>query len=540
MGSDISRVQYNTRERLTSTDLNANIAYQHQSLQSAMQALLAPDYEQSGVITGFDVSVDAGSRVVAVTAGLGLIKDTSVVDPQDSVHRWVQLLDTASVTVPAASGEPRWDVVEILPGTAAAVTEVRDEWDPGIPPDGGFAPETFDKLILSQATVQIRQGPDRPGGFGQPYFPNGVAGALPLAYVFVDDDGSVLELKTGIVMCRPILRSPSAMDVQREKYIGLDPFTQVPNNRSWVQGGGMRVEMNTPRPAHAVGRFSMHGMAFSIGPAALGTLGNSTAGGTAISTDEMAYVYALPPPYPAGYDAPLAPREIVVGTGIDNKFVAADHQFLNCIVVVDPVPPVYTGQGTPTPIGSSSGATTLHDWPFRADGNPATIQREHYVYLGAFQKRSSGGYEQKIDGPRVILTERRPILNLAQLDTGTYDPRGTNWPTSKPADAVGKIPPFIFEMDGVFTMTITSAAAPPNHEIIRVEVSDDEDVLVGLEQSPKMARALNVDSGSPFIAFPMTIRDQFNPTFTVYSNPTDPITLRWTTTSYVDPILAGR
>ena len=119
-------------------------------------------------------------------------------------------MTSQSVTVPNGTGYARWDVVEIAPGTEIVLSDVRDIWDPGIPPDGAFAPETVDKDIRSKAVVSIRAGSDNSPN--PPNFPYGLPGRIPICYVYVGSDGSISDERDGIVMCRPLLRPPGATD----------------------------------------------------------------------------------------------------------------------------------------------------------------------------------------------------------------------------------------------------------------------------------------------------------------------------------------
>jgi hypothetical protein len=95
--------------------------------------------------------------------------------------------------------------------------------------------------------------------------------------------------------------------------------------------------------------------------------------------DDVMYYYACPPPYPAGYDASLAPREFRPGATALTRFqgmVCAD--LYNAVIVASTEPPQVD-----SPLGSpAAGSFVMTCAPFQAG---ATIDRATAVYLGATQ-----------------------------------------------------------------------------------------------------------------------------------------------------------
>ena len=534
MTSDISRIDYNTRERLTSGDLNGNIATHHGALQDAMAAMMAPDFEQSGVINGFQVSVDSVSRVATVSGGLGLIKDLTKVHP-DSTHRWIQLLTSKSVTIPAGTGFARWDVIEVRPNIAPVTSQVRDIWDPFLPPSGGFTPQTVPKVVISEADVVIRAGASNAPN--PPNFPAGTPGAIPIAYVYVDAAGAVAPVQAGIVMCRPILRAPGGMDVELTPY--LSDIDISPAAQAWVQGGGVRNFTASSSQVSAVtmsGRFPLHSFGFHIPNShPLSDLPNTWVGGASPVASGVVYAYAAPPPYPAGYDAPLAPREIKVGALLSSLFQTVSSSTSNCITVLDTTAPdVSTGA-----VGSSAGDAEIYDWAFRTGTTPATIPRQKFVYIGACDYDGSDFMAQDTSGDRVSLLQRHPTINFEQLGDGTYDPHTFNWPTAPPLDAQGHIPSYADNLDGVFRSVIPGAGSPPAHVTMTCQIEDDEAVGIG---SYKNQRSVNVDAGTPEIYWQFRLKAFSTVDFTIFPNPLSIATgiAEWRTISYIDPILALR
>lgn len=535
MASDISHIQFNTRERLTSTDLNDSIALTDAALQEALSKVAGPDLNQSGVVSGFNVTVDASARTVTVTTGLGLLRDLTQVEP-DSQNRWIQGLEAITASIPGSTAFDRWDVVEIAPGTVVATSSVRDIWDPTIPPSGGFAPMSVDKLIKSTPTVTVRAGAD--GSPNPPEFPGGTAGVIPLAYVSVDSAGVVIDGQDGLVMCRPILRAPGAFDVELTPY--LSPIATEIAGQAWVQGGGLHTDgalsslFSVARQMQ--GRFGLHSFGFSVAEGArLTDFANAWESGASPTVDGPVYMYALPPPYKTGYDATLAPREIHIGSAVRAQFFSAPAGTENCIMVLSETAPSTTSaQGNPTGVG------TIQDAPFLNGGVAANSQRESWVYIGAIDYKESTDrfMKQDTNGAVVSLRERQPTINFVQVDNGSYPLTSPNWPTAPPSANVGHMPPYADIIEGMFSATIPAGAVPPGDTEVSVEINDD-DVTGGVAES-KRELEFNFTAGTPVVAWQFQLQATGNVTFTVFPTPTGLATARWYSIKYVDPFLDRR
>lgn len=535
MTSDISRVPHNTRERLTSTDLNDNVRHHHFALQTALSAALGPDRLQSGVVTGFRVSVDATSRTVTVTSGLGLIEDQTKSFP-DSTHRWIQSDVAITASIAASTGFARWDVVEIAAGTANSTSVLRDVWDPNVPPNGAFGPSSVTKAVISTPTVSLRAGADNSPN--PPNFPGGTTGKLPLAYVYVDDSGNVTGGDAGVVMCRPILRAPGALDVALTPYLpSLDLSIE---SHAWVQGGGLSVISDSATSVHTQrmhGRFPLHALGFSIGH--LMTVTDDPlvwSGGARPTTDQAVYAYVVPPPFPVGYDAVLAPREFHVGTSVATHFKSASIETENCIVVFDVIAPS-------TSSGAQGGATAngqIADWPFRSGTTMATSQRQKWVYIGSadYDASQPAFMKQSVSGSEVRLDERQPLINFVEHGNGSYSPRSFKWDTSPPVTAQGHFPSHAQIIRGVFTGTVPTGAPPPSHTSLQLTIRDD-DASAGTF-SDKIFFRLNVDGGTPVVGWPVQLRALGNVTFTISPTPSGLATAQWQSQKYEDPVLALR
>jgi hypothetical protein len=231
---------------------------------------------------------------------------------------------------------------------------------------------------------------------------------IPLAYVYLGA-GAVTVQATDIVMCRPMLRGDAGGD---QSAPGRD-----------VYGGG--VEVATAGLAlslrNAGGRFAGSRVRWGIS-AADGTTAYTLAAqgmdGAALPVaDDVIYFYACPPPYPAGYDSNLAPREHWPGatalTRYQGMAVADVH---NAVIVASTVEPqVNTPLGSPT-----AGNFTMTCAPFAA---AATIDRTTVAYLGAASWDFSGTdlLEQSMRGTTVIAGTATSTGNIVPGGAAAYN-----------------------------------------------------------------------------------------------------------------------
>lgn len=424
MAGESARVNYNLRERITSSDQNKQIQLDQRMTQEALFAATALDEPASGVIRGLRVSIDSGLRTATVDVGLGLLIDSGVTYP-DSQYRWMEVSTPIVASIPGGTGYPRWDVVEIEPNSAATITTNVDVWDPAVPPSGAFVPQNLQKEFQSVPIVTVRAGADNTPD--PPNFPAGTAGRIPLAYIYVDAAGVVSNVRTGIVQCRPLLMPEGSL---------LDRFAlSFDLGRADVIGGGIDVisaGSSNISPILCRGRFRGQRMEFNI----VNVVFDITQTGSWFSfpvNDEIGYVYAFNAPYPTGYGT-LAGREFFVGSNVRQHFDcidnAADGQS-NCgLIVSHSSPPLTSGIGFQAQGGSLGGVITVNDWPFRTGTTKAQVSLQDTIYLGAFDFDFSANAAMKqtyAGSGRVFMEERtcsQRIDNQVAINTWLdYDVR---------------------------------------------------------------------------------------------------------------------
>ncbi len=201
MSSGPTRIIYNTRERLVSTDHNreqAFVAQAHQAawraqyndlranwrltpgLSAQAQVVGAPLYGE--VYSGLFVRPDAPSYLT-IDPGLAMVIATSTPSADDSPYVFVndpglQTPGVLTFTPNAAAATLRWDVVECQPVDTLLESSSRDIYNPAT---GLFVPGVVDKVRASRMTYRIRLGTPGAG------FPGAAAGWLPLAVAAVRD-----------------------------------------------------------------------------------------------------------------------------------------------------------------------------------------------------------------------------------------------------------------------------------------------------------------------------------------------------------------
>lgn len=366
MASHIRRLIWNTRERLLSTDLNDAQALQHRAMTEALAASQHGDQQQLGVLRGLTVSIPGGSLSVNVAAGLALRLATAGT-PYDSPLQWIELatstaVDLASFVDPA---NPRWVCIEITGAEAGIVQSLRDIF---LPSNGTFAAVTVDKVRGSAPTLHVTAGT----AAATPQFPAGTAGRIPLAYVYLPAAAGTLTAGD-IVHCRPILKGGGHLDTFRG---GVRD----------VQGGGVEVTAagTTVVLEECTGTFPLHHVPFGIAGGT--TLAIPTAGWDGAATpgaSAPAYLYAVPAPFPAGFDSTLAPREFRPEASAATRFPAlVSAGFSGCIVIASTqAPNTATVSGAPS--GGGNFSITAAPWGALAIAVPHSLA----VYLGAIAWR---------------------------------------------------------------------------------------------------------------------------------------------------------
>lgn len=465
MADNLSKIVYNSRERLTSTDLNAQIGFENRAIIESAVATGSDGGFVGGVINGFVPVASSATNTIAVGKGLGFIRDSSRLYPE-SQFEWIEIVDAVTVTIPSSTGFDRWDVIEVQPAFIVESTRVVDIFNPGT---GLFEPMSENKEIKSEAIVIIRSGADNSPN--PPNFPGGVQSGIPIAYLFVNADGTILgDGQRGLVMCRPMLANGEMTPGPTGVQTGVSPETG--QDRTWIQGGGINVAFGgafggDPRINGCMGKFWESKKPFRIPHSTrLDATDTIVWDGNAISVAERnLYLYAVPPPYPVGYPS-IASREFTVGDVAASKFKQTGSGLTmdGCIALISEKQP--GGNVSPLDIrlqGAPSQDMTIYDWPFRNGTVGADVEFEDAVYLGAVDFDSSEIKAQTctLDG-HVTLTERAPYTDLAAILVSNLGSTSNNprIPNGSPAaaDRNGLIPAHIFDMTAVFNVEATSAS----------------------------------------------------------------------------------
>lgn len=375
MAGTQSRYEWQFKQRLTSGGLNSQTSYLARNTSEALRLLTGTDSEtlgQTGIFRGFVCAVVAGTMRVSIAPGLGQFFDATVSEP-DSKAKWMELRAAKEVTVGAADGaNPRWDVIEVQPASINGAAEIIDFFNPA---DNTFTPAVVSVFKISEAAAQVRAGT----AGANPKLPAGVAGWVPLAYVYVG--AAVVLLNADRVMhCRPILHTRDGVYRGEDPTGVLSPFAE----NLGIAGGGWAFAADGYSGTLATsmsGRFAQGGLPFYL-PSGTGivlaTAGNYEGGGLPAG-NTIVHAYVAPPPYPAGYDATMAPREMYLHDSTTpgaSPTIAAGAR--NCIVLVSSSTP---DQASPLGMrgGPNANTNTFTDNLWGA----FTRQRSTLFYIGA-------------------------------------------------------------------------------------------------------------------------------------------------------------
>lgn len=362
-------MQWNTRERALSNDLNKQARLVSRGITETATAIVSGTLRKAGIFgAGFLVTPMAGTMKSTISPGTALFVDGVSVYP-DSTVQWVESTAIREVTHEASDASTRFDVVEMRPGTMTVSTEPRDEFNPVT---GTFVVTNMVKEVTSYPEFQVRKGTPS----ATPSIPAGVAGWMPLAYVRVVGN-AVSVVATDVVYCRPILDAADGLGY-------VDPTTVRYASR--VRGGGLAAAggNTTATVATALsGRFPGAFHNFRADPSTEAKMSTLVIDGGVLPAASCAlYFYAVPPPYPAGYSTSLAPRELWTPTvdllyGSNAGFTNAGRQE-GCIIVPSENAPTLTTQaGAP-----ATGGTASINHTFFAAG-ASSSDRANWVYIGA-------------------------------------------------------------------------------------------------------------------------------------------------------------
>jgi hypothetical protein len=376
----IDKGQVNTRERALSSDINRMVELGNRATVEALAAGASGLSREYGVFgdTSFLVTPQNGTMKSAIGPGLAIFYDATKVFPQSPMV-WIESRQIREVTHAPADALARWDVIEMRPGEQVSSTQPRDQFDSLT---GTFTVVNMVKEIQSWPEFQIRSGTPS----ASPGIPAGTPGWIPLAYVKVGGN-AVAVVSTEVVYCRPLL---GARQIDRE---GWTTSTLNSIYARDVKGGGIEFDggandlsgllVNT-----VTGRFgstplgAYHHNFRILKTVAVRVTSMTIDGGIMPAVDDVMYFYAIPPPYPAGYGAQLAGRELWTPDtanlyGTNGGFYDSALQN-GCIIIASAKEPDITNPAGPPLAGTGSFA---HE--FFADAGNATSTASSWVYIGA-------------------------------------------------------------------------------------------------------------------------------------------------------------
>ena len=391
--------EFQPRQRLTTDGLNEQDAWTARMTSELKRRWAQSDrVNVSGVVSGLQVNVVVNTMNVLVSGGLAVKYNTLATSP-DSQHDWIEIGDGSPValTLDAGGANPRWDVIEIAANVVDGDADVLDVYDPSI---GAAVGTLLAPLKVCTPLVTIRKGTEN----ANPKLPAGLAGVLPLAYVYVAAGAVVLNANR-VMACRPLLFS-------RRGIYRNEPVTDVAVAPYWesinIVGGGLTVEADGLTGLNATamqGTFPTGGLPFSI-PGntliAINAAGNFVGGGLPAGNQNV-YAYLAPPPYPTGYDADVVAREMFITDyttpGLDG-YVAPGAR--NCVVVFGSGDPGLSANGAP------GGPHVTYSFVHSGIWGNHTQKRSDLIYIGTafFAIAVPGMIEQHTDGSWVMTKQK--------------------------------------------------------------------------------------------------------------------------------------
>jgi len=374
--SNIDSTQWNTRERATSSDLNRATKLLHRALAEAVSYLASGATKKSGCFgDSFIATPAAGTMKTVIGPGLALWSDSTQVYPESSAV-WIESREIREVTHDVGDPQARYDVIEMRPGQLVSSTQPRDVFDPVT---GAFTVQNLTKEVKSYPEFRIVKGTPS----ATPSIPAGSSGWMPIAYVLVASGAVTLDPQ-GVVYCRPILAAQDPAGAWA---------TPAPTRHATrVKGGGVIAAGGSLAASVAndmTGRFPGYYVDFRLNTTA--TLRVTTMtwdGGGLPGADGVVYFYVIPPPYPAGYEAHLAGREIwtpdttMIYTNNGGFYTPTRQE--GCIIVASSTAPA----NLTNPAGYATGNATFNNLFFSAAASNS--DREKWVYIGAASFEAAG------------------------------------------------------------------------------------------------------------------------------------------------------
>jgi len=399
--TDYTHLEAQLLQRLTSSHVNTQAAWLGRLSAESLRRLVVQDGAfASGVIDGLLVTVQAGTMNIQVGGGLALYYDSTVSLP-DSAHRWIEVQDSApiTVTVEAADGAlPRWDVVEIAPGIADGPGAVLDFYNEAT---GQFVAAPAAPLKVCTPTVVIRKGTPN----AKPKFPDGIDGVIPLAYIYVPA-AAIVVLAADVLYRRPILK-PLVEDIGPGAYDASSTTGRSP----LVHGGNLALAAaGTTATIHRQfsGHFSRSAQRFLMPAGTTVELSANNCDDGLPVADGTIYFYAVPPSavLPTGYSAYMAESEFVIQTAtrIASGGYAAGQS--HCIVVASLTAPGITQRGVPNP------AVTFDITHPTFGVKSISSNKGVYIGCGFYTFLFGTLLAQVADGPRLSTTRKTGLLAL--------------------------------------------------------------------------------------------------------------------------------
>lgn len=392
--SNIDYTQWNTRERAVSSDLNRATKLFHRALEEAVAFMTSGAAKATGCFgDSFIATPVAGTMKTAIGPGLALFADATQLYPE-SAAVWVESREIREITHDVGGANPRYDVIEMRPGTQISVTQGRDVFDPIT---GAFSIQNVTKEVKCYPEFRITKGAEA----FSPSLPAGSAGWIPLSYVLVPA-GAVSLLATNVVYCRPLLAPMHAAS----GFVTPAPArfaTRVTGGGLNCAGGSLTATIATSVRGRFEGAY--HDFRIDAGCEAKITVFTYDGGGLP-AADKAIYFYAIPPLYPSGYSAELAAREL--WSPALTTMYSGQAGFLSttlqdgCLIVASDTAPDATH-----PAGPASGTGSFSNLFFAAGASSSS--RQTWVYLGAASFENVGGtlIEQSTIG-RATATKRKP------------------------------------------------------------------------------------------------------------------------------------
>lgn len=392
---------HNLQEAVESDDINNRQSLHHAALLALGAAVLQGDSAVYGVVQGLTVSCNGADLNVTVATGLGL-RGGVAASSYDSAVAWIEqaTASTFSIAAHVAPANPRWVVIEIAEDMEAEAQEARQIFNTVTK---RFDATNVDKVIRPAPVITSRAGT----AAANPIFPAGIAGVIPLAYVYLGAGATAINA-TDIVMCRPMLRGDAGQDVASVRDVWGGGVS--------VAAAGLALSLRNAggRMPNARARW---GLGAAAGTNAFTLTAQGMDGAALPVADDVVYFYAAPAPYPSGYDSNLAVREFRPGTNALTRFQGMVCAGLyNAVVVGSTVEPqIDAPTGAPT-----AGSFTMTCAPFAAG---ATIDRTTAVYLGAASWDVSAGdlLVQTVIGDIVTPSDETTTGNIVTGGAAAYN-----------------------------------------------------------------------------------------------------------------------